>query len=157
MASALFFDINDIDTQQITFTKDDIEAVNPQRGDMQHLDGITWVNDEISLGLGYKDVTDDEFWVEGHIPGRPLLPGVIMIEAAAQLSAFLMNKRVPNIGFVGFVGCENVKFRGQVAPGQRLWLLGREKKFGKRRFICDVQGVVDGNLVFEARVTGMPF
>ncbi|MHC4994683.1 MAG: 3-hydroxyacyl-ACP dehydratase FabZ family protein [Planctomycetota bacterium] len=157
MASALFFDLDSIDTHQIVYTKEQIEAVNPQRGDMQHLDGITWVNDEISLGLGFKDVTEDEFWVEGHIPGRPLLPGVIMIEAAAQFSAFLMNQRIPDIGFVGFTGCENVKFRGQVTPGQRLWLLGKEHKFGKRRMICDIQGVVDNTLVFECRVIGMPF
>ena len=42
--------------------------------------------------LGYKDVTESEFWVRGHIPGRPLMPGVIMVESAAQLLSFFVRQ-----------------------------------------------------------------
>jgi 3-hydroxyacyl-[acyl-carrier-protein] dehydratase len=114
------------------------------------------MNPEKSAVLGYKDVRDDEFWVPGHIPGRPLLPGVIMIEAAAQLAAYVMRQRFPHVGFVGFTGCDAVKFRGQVPPGKRFYLLGKEYQFKPRRFICAAQGVVDDTLVFEAQITGMP-
>ena len=49
-------------------------------------------SNEKSQILGYKDVTDNEFWIRGHIPGRPLMPGVIMIEAAAQLCSFFLKE-----------------------------------------------------------------
>ena len=156
MAPPLLIDLASIDLNRVIAGPREIEAVNPQRGDMRHLDGIIWMNDARSQVLGFKDVRHDEFWVPGHIPGRPLLPGVIMIEAAAQLAAYVMNQRIPEAGFIGFVGCDKVKFRSQVLPGQRLLLLGKEIKFSKRRLICAGQGVVDGNLVFEIEITGMP-
>jgi len=156
MPKALFLDVSTIDFDQHVFDVAKIESINPQRGHMRHLDGIVYVNDGASMAVGYKDVRDDEFWVEGHIPGRPLLPGVLMIEAAAQLCAIIMKHRMPELNFVGFVGCEACKFRMQVPPGKRLVLIGREVQLKPRRFICDVQGVVDGELAFEARITGMP-
>ena len=67
-----------------------------------------------------------------------------------------MKLRFPQLQFVGFIGCDGVKFRGQVVPGQRLYLLGKEVQIKPRRFICDVQGVVDGTLVFEGTIMGMP-
>ena len=156
MASALFTDLEQIDFASPIAGVEEIEAVNPQRGAMRHLDAVVQFDMEAGVGIGYKDVREDEFWVPGHILGRPLLPGVIMIEAAAQFSAYLMKLKRPEAGFVGFVGCDNVKFRGQVTPPNRLVLIAREKQFKPRRMICEVQGVVDDNLVFEATITGMP-
>ena len=156
MAPELFFDLSQIDLDNILAGPEEIEACNPQRGDMRHLDGIIWMNDDRSGAVGFKDVRDDEFWVPGHIPGRPLYPGVLMIEAAAQLAAFIMKQRRPELGFIGFVRADDVKFRGQVVPGDRLYLLGREIQFKSRRLICAGQGVVNGNLVFETQITGMP-
>lgn len=156
MPPTFLLDLSAIDLDARVASREDIEAVNPQRGQMQHLDGIIWIDDAKSAVVGYKDVTDDEFWVPGHIPGRPLLPGVIMIEAAAQLAAWTMKQRRPELEFVGFVGCSDVKFRQQVTPGNRLYLIGKEHQFKARRFICNCQGLVDGELVFEAQITGMP-
>jgi 3-hydroxyacyl-[acyl-carrier-protein] dehydratase len=156
MAARPFFQISQFDVDHPIAGPAEIEAVNPQRGAMRHLDAIVWMNESKSEVLGYKDVRDDEFWVPGHIPGRPLLPGVIMIEAAAQLAAYVMRKRYPELGFVGFIGCDHVKFRDQVTPGQRLYLMGREVQFKPRRFICGAQGIVNGKLVFEGTISGMP-
>ena len=157
MASSLFLDLDQIDLTHVLYDAAAVEAVNPQRGHMRQVDGIIYADQPTNTVIGFKNVRDDEFWVPGHIPGRPLMPGVLMIEAAAQLSGFMMKTwRLDADVFLGFIGCDNVKFRGQVVPGDRLLLLGRETNFGKRRFIADVQGVVNGKLVFEATVTGMP-
>ena len=106
--------------------------------------------------MAFKDVRDDEFWVRGHIPGRPLLPGVLMIEAAAQMSSLYYKYVQKDPRFLGFGAVDGVKFRGQVVPGDRLLLLGKAVEIRSRRAVFDTQGVVGDKLVFEARITGMP-
>ncbi|MAE62606.1 MAG: beta-hydroxyacyl-ACP dehydratase [Planctomycetaceae bacterium] len=157
MAPKFLVDLSKIDLNEIRFDQQQIEQVNPQRGHMRHLDGIIWTDEENTQAVGFKDVRADEFWVDGHIPGRPLFPGVLMIEAGAQLAAFIMKQHLEDAStFIGFIGCDKVKFRGQVVPGQRLLLVGRVRKFSARRVVCEMQGVVDGTLVIEATITGMP-
>jgi len=156
MPPRLLFDLSKIDlTQKPVFDRPDIEQVNPQRFEMQHLDAIVWYDKGKRLVLGYKDVTENEFWVRGHIPDRPLMPGVIMVESAAQLLSFFVRKIYEVEGFIGFAGIESTKFRSAVVPGQRLYLLGHIIKFKSRRYTAEIQGVVQGTMVFETEVSGM--
>ncbi|MEA3226540.1 MAG: 3-hydroxyacyl-ACP dehydratase FabZ family protein [Planctomycetota bacterium] len=160
MPPPLLFDLSQIDLDGApVFARDAVEKANPQRFEMQQLDGILWCDKEKSDILGYKDVTDDEFWIRGHIPDRPLMPGVIMVEAAAQLSSFFVKAIYKEPGFVGFSGIESAKFRSVVEPGQRLYLLGHITSYKSRkrttRVTMSVQGVVDGKMVFETIVSGM--
>ena len=156
MPPPLLFDLSSIDLQaEPVFDREAICKVNPQRFEMQHLDGILWVDKDKRLLLGYKDVTDSEFWIRGHIPGRPLMPGVIMVEAAAQLASFFMKQICELEGFVGFAGINSAKFRSVVEPGQRLYLLGHITKFKSRKYAASIQGVVGDTMVFETVVSGM--
>jgi len=156
MPPPLLFDLSQIDLQgQVLFDKEAINRLNPQRFEMRHLDGILWYDKKKFLILGYKDVTKQEFWIRGHIPGRPLMPAVIMVEAAAQLSSFFVKEIYGLDGFIGFAGIESAKFRSVVEPGQRLYLLCHITKFSRRKYTCSTQGVVDGTLVFEAVVSGL--
>jgi 3-hydroxyacyl-[acyl-carrier-protein] dehydratase len=160
MPPPLLFDLSQIDLQaEPIFDKEAIGKVNPQRFEMQQLDGILWYDKEKSLILGYKDITKDEFWIRGHIPDRPLMPGVIMIEAAAQMSSFFLKQIYHEQGFIGFAGIESAKFRSIIEPGQRLYLLGHITKYKRRKHTThvttSVQGVVNGTMVFEVAVSGM--
>ena len=160
MPPPLLFDLSQIDlTVDPLFDKESICKINPQRFEMQQLDGILWCDKEKSQILGYKDVTDKEFWVRGHIPGRPLMPGVIMIEAAAQLSSFLLKEIFKEPGFIGFAGIGDAKFRSVIEPGNRLYLLGQIIKYKRRKRTTHVetrvQGVVNDTMAFEAVVAGM--
>lgn len=137
------------------FGPDEIRKTNPQRFEMEHLDGVTLLDTTAQEVVGFKDVRDDEFWVRGHIPGRPLLPGVIMIEALAQLTSFYIGRAFPDIGFIGFGGVDAVRFRATVVPGQRLVLVGKGVSIRSRMAIFDTQGWFDGRLVVEARITGV--
>jgi 3-hydroxyacyl-[acyl-carrier-protein] dehydratase len=154
MPPQLLFDISSIDLTQVVFDQQAIREVNPQRGAMEHLNAIVHMDIAQQNIIGYKDVRTDEFWVEGHIPGRPILPGVVMIEAAAQLASFFTRHVVGWKGFIGFGGLEDVKFRATVAPGCRMYVLGKKVWERHRRLCCATQGLVDGNLVFEAKVIG---
>ena len=156
MPPPLLFDLSQIDLRgRPVFDKETIGRVNPQRFEMAQLDGILWYDKERMLVLGYKDVTEDEFWVRGHIPSRPLMPAVIMVEAAAQLSSFYVKQIYELEGFIGFAGIDSAKFRAVVEPGQRLYLLGHMTKFKRRKYTFSVQGVVGDTMVFEAVVSGL--
>lgn len=155
MPPTLLFNMSQIDLDQVAFDKESICQVNPQSYEMQQLDAIIWYDKDKRLILGYKDVTENEFWIRGHIPGRPLMPGVIMVESAAQLSSVFTKKVYGYEGFIGFAGIDSTKFRAPVEPGSRLYLLGHLTKFKRRKFTCRVQGVVDGTMVFETEVSGL--
>jgi 3-hydroxyacyl-[acyl-carrier-protein] dehydratase len=151
----LLFELSDIDLNAVAITPEEVGEINPQCGDMRQLDHLIWLKDDASAALGVKLVRDDEFWVPGHIPGRPLMPGVLMIEAAAQLSSVLYRKKSGEDRFVGFTRCDETIFRGQVVPGDTLHLLAVEVSFRPRRFVCACQGLVNGAIAFETKITGM--
>lgn len=156
MPSPLVFDLAKIDLNaKPLFDKQAILKVNPQSYEMQQLEGILWYDKEKHLILGYKDVSENEFWVRGHIPGKPMMPGVIMVESAAQLLSFFVRKIYGVEGFIGFTGIESAKFRAVVEPGQRLYLLGHLTVFKSRKYTAIIQGVVGGRMVFETEVSGM--
>jgi 3-hydroxyacyl-[acyl-carrier-protein] dehydratase len=156
MPSPLLFDLSQIDLKaRPVFDKQAILKVNPQNFEMQQLDGIIWFDKDRRLVLGYKDVTENEFWVRGHIPGRPMMPAVIMIESAAQLLSFFVRRILGVEGFIGFTGIESAKFRAPVAPGGRLYLLGHLTAVRSRGYSAFIQGVVNDTVVFETNVSGM--
>jgi len=155
VASPLLFDITPIDLSAVAVSYEEVGRVNPQAGDMRHLDHVVWFSPDLSNAVGIKHVRDSEFWVSGHIPGRPLLPGVLMIEACAQLCSVQFKKKLGMDTFLGFVRCDDVVFRGQVVPGDTFVMLSKQISTTRRRFESAVQGVVDGKLVFEAMITGM--
>lgn len=155
LAGRLLFDLSGIDLASVAVSADEVARLNPQTGDMRQMDHVVWLSPDATKGLGVKHVRPDEFWVPGHIPGRPIMPGVLMIEACAQLCSIQYKKKSNNYDFLGFVRCDEVVFRGQVVPGDTLYMLGMEVKFGARRFTSAVQALVNNKLVFEAQITGM--
>ncbi|MGF1582529.1 MAG: 3-hydroxyacyl-ACP dehydratase FabZ family protein [Gemmataceae bacterium] len=138
-------------------TREEIEKINPQRFEMQHVDAICLLNPEEHLIVGYKDVRPDEFWVRGHFPDFPLMPGVLMCEAAAQLASYYTHTQgILKEGIIGFGGMEEVRFRGPVRPGDRLVLVGKGKRLRKLQTIFAVQGFVGTAMVFHGDIIGVP-
>ena len=157
MASELLFDIGPIDLTQTAMPSAEVDKYLPQTGPMRMLDRVVWLDLPRMEGVGLKRVRHDEFWVPHHIPGRPLLPGVLMIEAAAQLCSLVQTIGANVQGFLGFTRCDETVFRGQVVPGDELYILARQVERNRRRFVSRAQGVVNGKLVFETLITGMTF
>ncbi len=158
MPRNLLMDLSRIDLEKCVIDQEGIRQINPQRHEMEHLNGVIWYDPESMILVGYKDVRPDEFWVRGHIPGRPLLPGVIIIESAAQLASigFKVFASAEDGRFVGFGGVTDVKFRRAVTPPARLLLLGKCIELRSRRAVFLTQALVDDTLVFEGTIIGMP-
>ena len=156
MPPPLLFDLRKVDLERVAIPIEKIRKYNPHRYEMEQLTGVIHLDREAGQVVAFKDVREDEFWVRGHIPGRPLMPGVLMIEAAAQMCSLYYKLVQEDERFLGFGGIDGVKFRGQVVPGDRLILLGQVLEIRARRARFDTQGLVDGHMVFEARITGMP-
>jgi 3-hydroxyacyl-[acyl-carrier-protein] dehydratase len=154
MPPQVLYDLSGIDLNKVIYDKKAILEVNPQRGTFEQLDGIVYTDPERGRIIGFKDVRHDEFWVKDHIPGRPLLPGVLMIEAAAQVSGFYTAKFMGWGGFIGFGGATDIRFRQPVTPGSRMYFLTQKIAHRHRRVECKVQGLVNGTLVFEASIIG---
>ncbi|MHC4909843.1 MAG: 3-hydroxyacyl-ACP dehydratase FabZ family protein [Planctomycetota bacterium] len=157
MATEQLFPLDDLDLSACAVSAEEVGKLNPQAGDMRQIDHVIWMSDDCRRAVGVKQVRDDEFWVAGHIPGRPLLPGVMMIEAAAQLCSvqFWYPIETEEAAFLGFTRCDNVVFRGQVVPGNTLYIIAKQVRVSPRRIVSDAQGIVNGTIVFEARITGM--
>lgn len=156
MPPELNFDVAQLDLSRILLDKEAIRQLNPQRFEMEQLDAIVHIDPAQHLIAGYKDVRADEFWVRGHLPNYPLLPGVLMCEAAAQLcSIYICKFGLMGGDFVGFGGMDEVRFRNPVHPGDRLVLVAKAVKVHRRQTTCNVQGFVNNGLVFHGDIIGV--
>jgi 3-hydroxyacyl-[acyl-carrier-protein] dehydratase len=152
----LIIDFAEYDLNHVVSTIDEIRRYNPQRFEMEQLTAIVFEDSARAICVGYKDLKPDEFWARGHMPGFPLMPGVIMCEAAAQLSSYYAVKNKLMDGMMGFGGMEDIRFRGLVRPGDRFVIVTRLLKARRTIITCEFQSFVDQNLVCEGLIKGIP-
>jgi len=156
MPPPVILDPAQLDLSRILLDRKAIDGLLPHRFEFALVDAVVSIDSDTRVFAGYHDILPDAFWTRGHIPGRPLFPGVLMIEVGAQLASLLYSQFFGVGRFLGFAGVDGVKFRGTVEPTCRLVVVGKGIEVRPRRTICDVQGFVGSNMVFEARITGMP-
>jgi 3-hydroxyacyl-[acyl-carrier-protein] dehydratase len=151
-------DPGEYDLETVLADIHEIRRWNKQRFEMEQLTAIVHEDDSRGLCVGYKDVTHDEFWVRGHFPGVPLMPGVLMCEAAAQLSSYYTQKHnLLDAKVIGFGGLEEVRFREPVVPGDRLVIAVERVRVRPRAMIvCRFQGLVRDSIVVDGTIKGVP-
>lgn len=156
MPPPLLIDLDRVDLAALRLTRAQIyEEYLPHRHEFMVLDGVCCADPSTQALVAYADITPHAWWVRGHVPNRPLLPGVLMLEMAAQASAVGARILAGIEGFIGFGGVEKCKFRETVEPTSRLYLVSVAQSLRPRRIISKTQGIVDGRLVFEADITGL--
>ena len=153
----LIIDFSAYDLNQVVADKEEIREYIPQRYAMEQLDAIVYDDNETGICVGYKDLSDDEFWVAGHMPNMPLMPGVMMCEAAAQLCTFQVQRHgAMRVELIGFGGLDHVRFRGVVRPGDRLVIVTRRIKLRPNMMIrSQFECFVDQELVCEGELIGV--
>ena len=152
-------DLSTIDFGQVIADIDEIRKYNPQRYEMEQLTAIVHADRESGVCVGYRDLAEDEFWVRGHFPTLPVMPGVMMCEAAAQLCSFFTQKNdLLGAKVVGLGGIEGVRFFEPVRPGARFVVIVRQTKLRRGAVIVfSFQGWVNDRLVVSGAIKAIPF
>ena len=128
----------------------------PHRYPFLMVDRITKIEGNKIVGL--KNITSNEPYFQGHFPNHPIMPGVLQLEAIAQVAGIMMLKQAENFGKLAyFMSAESVRWRKPVRPGDTLVItvefLKTRGKIGKARGVC----TVEGEPVSEAEVTFILF
>jgi UDP-3-O-[3-hydroxymyristoyl] N-acetylglucosamine deacetylase/3-hydroxyacyl-[acyl-carrier-protein] dehydratase len=130
-----------------------IMAILPHRYPFLLVDRVVEIGELSAVGV--KSVTINEPFFQGHFPGHPVMPGVLQVEAMAQVASIVMMQRTENAGKIGyFMSADEVKFRKPVVPGDTLFIhvdmLSAKKRLGKAACKCMVNGEVvsEGVLLF---------
>lgn len=129
-----------------------IREIIPHRYPFLLVDRITYLDPGIKA-IGYKNITSNEPFFQGHFPGNPIMPGVLIIEALAQLGCVAMLIKEEYKGMIGlFAGIDGVRFKKPVIPGDKLILqvelLKLKGPIGKFK----AEARVDDQLAAEAEV-----
>ena len=131
---------------------DEILNLLPHRYPFLLVDRVTEYEEEKRI-VGIKNVTFNEPFFSGHFPHKPVMPGVLIIEAMAQAGGILAFKSFPQKkGQVFFIGIDNARFRKPVIPGDQLQLVVELVKHRREIWIFQGSAFVDGKLVAEARI-----
>lgn len=124
--------------------REELKEILPHREPMLLIDeaGVTDEN----LAVGKYTVKGDEFFLQGHFPGNPIVPGVIQCEMMAQTCCVLLAEEVKGHTTL-FTGIEGVRFKGQVKPGDTLEMHCSLTKMRKPFYFAKGKGYVNGKLV----------
>ncbi len=128
-----------------------IKAIIPHRDPFILIDRIT-VNESLKETIAEKDVNENEFWVPGHFPGHPVMPGVLMVEAMAQTGAVNILTLPQYQGKIGyFSSIQDVKFKRKVVPGDTLIIKAKYLSQRAAFFFFEGEAFVNQDLVCVAR------
>ncbi|MEZ5989911.1 MAG: 3-hydroxyacyl-ACP dehydratase FabZ family protein [Planctomycetota bacterium] len=157
MATGPWVDPTELDFDHVAVPEDRLRRHLPQRHEFQLLDRVCLVDVERKLLVGYKDLTPEDWWARGHFPGRPLFPGVLMLEGAAHAATVLWREHsgIEDDTLIGFGGVEHVRYRGQVVPPGRIVFVSQGGMFRRRIARMPTQALYEGQVVFEAEILGV--
>ena len=134
------------------FDVNEIQKLLPHRYPFLMIDGILEM-ERLKRIVGVKNVTNNEYYFQGHFPGKPIMPGVLIIEAMAQTGGLLLLLEIPEreSKLLYFVAVDDARFRRPVVPGDQLKLEVKVLSWRGGDFAkLEGRATVDGQLAAEA-------
>ena len=128
-----------------------IQKILPHRYPFLLVDRVIELSETHAVGL--KCVTINDYFFRGHFPDRPVMPGVLVIEAMAQVGGIIILNKQEHLGKIAyFMGVDKVKFRKPVVPGDQLVIRAELIKLRSRTGQLQAKVFVEGKLVCEAEL-----
>ncbi|MHC4844404.1 MAG: 3-hydroxyacyl-ACP dehydratase FabZ, partial [Planctomycetota bacterium] len=132
-----------------------IQKILPHRYPFLLVDKVTEVESDVKI-TGIKNVTFNEQFFQGHFPGTPIMPGVLIIEAMAQISGLLFAQKLEHTGKLALLlSMDNVKLRKTVVPVDQLILTAEVVRIRKRTAQCQCKAMVGDSIAAEAQIRFM--
>ena len=141
-----------------TYSGDEIKEILPHRDPFLFVDKIDILEDGVE-GIGYKKITKDMDFLRGHFPGNPIMPGVLQLEAMAQVAGCVTIENMPDYKTmkkgVFFMSIDGAKFRHPIVPDAELKMHVKKVKGRGKVFVYEAKCYVDDVLCSEAVLTAM--
>ena len=132
-----------------------IQKILPHRYPFLLVDKVVEIEGDRQI-KGIKNVSFNEQFFQGHFPSTPIMPGVLIVEAMAQMSGLLFAQKLEHTGKLAvLLGMDDVKLRKAVVPGDQLILTAETVKMGKRTAQCRCRAMVGGTVAAEAQIKFM--
>lgn len=127
--------------------REEIKKILPHREPMLLLDDVEKQDD---IAIGHYTVTGEEYFLQGHFPGKPIVPGVILCEILAQSACVLMENALAQGQIPVYTGMDKVKFRSPVKPGDTIETTCKIKRAKHPFYFAEGKATVNGKLCVSA-------